>query len=104
VTHVAVIHNPDQAPQLGMWRAIEAAAPSFRVQLTAAGVRDVAGIERTIDQFAREPNLGLIVLPSPVTEDYRKLIIALAARHRLPAAYAFRHFVADGCALSVAME
>jgi putative tryptophan/tyrosine transport system substrate-binding protein len=104
VTHVAVIHNPDQAPQLGMWRAIEAAAPSFRVQLTAAGVRDIAGIERAIDQFAREPNPGLIVLPSPVTEGNRKLIIALAARHRLPAAYAFRHFVADGGLISYGVD
>jgi putative ABC transport system substrate-binding protein len=104
VTHVAVIHNPDQAPQLGMWRAIEAAAPSLRVKLTAAGVRDVAGIERAIDQFAREPNPGLIVLPSPVTEGNRKLIIALAARHRLPAAYAFRHFVADGGLISYGVD
>jgi putative ABC transport system substrate-binding protein len=96
VIRVAVVHNPDQAPQLGMWRAIEAAAPAFKVQLTAAGVRDVAAIERAIGQFEREPNAGLIVLPSPLTEGNRKLIIALAARHRLPAAYAFRHFVADG--------
>ena len=104
VTRVAVVLNPDQAPQLGMWRAIEAAAPAFKVQLTAAGVRDVAELERAIDQFAREPNAGLIVLPSPVTEGNRKLIIALAARHRLPAAYAFRHFVADGGLISYGVD
>jgi putative ABC transport system substrate-binding protein len=104
VIRVAVVHNPDQAPQLGMWRAIEATAPAFKVQLTAAGVRDVVAIEHTIDQFAREPNAGLIVLPSPLTEGNRKLIIALAARYRLPAAYAFRHFVADGGLISYGVD
>ncbi len=96
VTRVAVILNPDQIPQAGMLRAIEAAAPSFRVQVTAAGVRNGAEVEQAIDQFAREPNAGLIVLPNPVTEGNRKVIATMAARHRLPAAYAFRHFVADG--------
>jgi putative ABC transport system substrate-binding protein len=43
VTRVGVVLNPDQASQLGMWRAIEGAAPAFKVQLTPAGVRDVAG-------------------------------------------------------------
>jgi putative ABC transport system substrate-binding protein len=104
VKRLAVILNPDQVPQLGMWRAIEAAAPSFRVQVTAASARDAAALERAIDIFAREPNAGLIVLPSPVTEGNRKLIIAMAARHRLPAAYAFRHFVADGGLISYGVD
>jgi putative tryptophan/tyrosine transport system substrate-binding protein len=67
VTRVAVVLNPDQIPQVGMLRAVEAVAPSFRVQVTAAGARDAAELERAIDQFAREPNGGLIVLPNPVT-------------------------------------
>jgi putative ABC transport system substrate-binding protein len=96
VTRMAVILNPDQRPQTGILRAIEAAAPSFRVQVTAVGARDVAELERAIDQFAREPNAGLLVLPNPVTIGNRKLLIAMAARHRLPAAYPFRHFVEDG--------
>ena len=57
VTRVGVVLNPDQAPQLGMWRAIEGAAPAFKVQTTVAGVRDVAEVERAIDLFAREPTL-----------------------------------------------
>ena len=65
VARVGVFLNPDQAPQLGMWRAIEDAAPAFKVQLTAAGVRDVAEIERAIDPFAASCNGGLIVPPSP---------------------------------------
>ena len=104
VTRVAVILNPDQIPQAGMWRAIEAAAPSFRVQLTAAGARNAAEIEHAIDAFARESNGGLIVLPSPVTEGNRKLIITMAARHRLPAVYAFRFFVTDGGLISYGVD
>ena len=104
VTRVAIISNPDQIPQAGMLRAIEAAAPAFRVQVTVAGARNVAEIERAIDQFAREPNGGLIVLPNPVTIGNRKLVIAMAARHRLPAAYAFRYFVADGGLISYGID
>ena len=104
VTRVAVILNPEQKPQAGMWRAIEAAAPSFGVRLTAAGVRNSGEIERAVDSFAREPNGGLIVLPNPVNEGNRKLIITLAARHRLPAVYAFRFFVRDGGLISYGVD
>ena len=96
VARVAVILNPDQVPQAGMWRAVEAAAPSLGVKATATPVRNAADIERAINAFAPEPNGGLIVLPSGATIVHRELIIALAARHRLPAIYAYRHFVADG--------
>jgi putative tryptophan/tyrosine transport system substrate-binding protein len=104
VARVAVILNPEQRPQAGMWRAIEAVAPSFRVQLMAARVRNAAEIERAIDVFAREPNGGLLVLPNPVNEGNRKLIIAMAARHRLPAVYAFRFFVTDGGLISYGVD
>lgn len=100
VTRVAVLLNPEQIPQAGMWRAIEDVAPTFRVQLTAAAVRDPAEIERAIDIFARESNGGLIVLPSGLTIVQRGLIIALAARHRLPAVYQYRQFVTDGGLMS----
>ena len=100
VARVAVLLNPEQAPQAGMWRAIEVAAPSFRVQVTAADVRDSAEIERAIDSFARESNGGLIVLPNVPTIVHRGLIMALAARHRLPAVYSFRQFVREGGLIS----
>jgi putative ABC transport system substrate-binding protein len=104
VMRVAVIFNPDQIPQAGMLRAVEVAAPSVRVQVTAGGARNVAELERAIDQFAGDPNGGLIVLPNPVTIGNRKLVIAMAARHRLPAAYAFRHFVTDGGLVSYGID
>ena len=100
ITRVAVLFNPEQIPQAGMLRAVEAVAPSVGVQLTAAAVRDAAEIERAIDQFAREPNGGLIVLPSGPTIVHRDLILALAARYRLPAAYQYRQFVTAGGLMS----
>ena len=100
VARVAVLLNPEQVPQAGMWHTIEAVAPSFKVELTAAAVRDSAQIERAISSFARESNGGLIVLPSVPTIVHRGLIIALTARYRLPAVYTFRQFVTDGGLIS----
>jgi putative ABC transport system substrate-binding protein len=84
--------------------AVEAAAKSIGVQVTAVGARDAATVERAINEFAREPGSGLIVFPNPVTEGNRKLIIAIAAQSRLPAAYGFRHFVADGGLISYGVD
>ena len=95
VSRVAVILNL-QPPHVAMWRAVEAMAQSSGVSLTATDVQDPAEIERAIEAFAREPNGGLIVLPGPITINHREVIIALAARHRLPAAYPFRFFVTKG--------
>jgi putative tryptophan/tyrosine transport system substrate-binding protein len=67
-------------------------------------VRNAAEIERAIDVFARESNGGLLVLPNPVNEGNRNLIIAMAARHRLPAVYAFRFFVTDGGLISYGVD
>jgi putative ABC transport system substrate-binding protein len=100
ITRVATILNPVQSPQVEILRAIETAAPSVGLNLTVVGVSDVAEIERAASIFAREPNGGLIVVPNPLTIAHRELIIALAARHRLPAIYAYRFFVADGGLIS----
>ena len=96
VTRVAVIYKPDQAPQLGMWHAIEAAAPSLGVSVIAVSPRDAAEIEHTVEAFGSEPRGGMIVLPNPITTLHRGLIIELMARHRLPAVYGYRYFVRDG--------
>src|SRR5262245_9557621 len=62
--------------------------------------RDTSAIEDTIAGFARGSNSGLIVTASPSAMRRRELIIALAAKHRLPAVYAIRIFVADGGLIS----
>ena len=68
--------------------------------MSAANVHDAAEIERAVTAFAAEPNGGLIVMPHPVTNSNRDLIIGLAARHRLPAVYPFRFFAAAGGLMS----
>ena len=83
---------------------IEATAPSFGVRLTPADVSSPDEIEPAIGAFAREPNGGLIVLPSPVAQVHRELMITLAARHRLPAAYTFRYFVTSGGLVSYGID
>jgi putative ABC transport system substrate-binding protein len=79
LTRVAVVINPEQIPQLGMLRAIEAAAPSLGLKTVSLSVRD--SIERSFASFAQQRNGGLIVLPNPVADNNRELIIRTAA-HR----------------------
>jgi putative ABC transport system substrate-binding protein len=66
------------------------------MQVSAQAVQNTAEIERVLDAHASVLNGGLIVLSSPVVETSRKQIIALAAKHRLPAIYHFREFVTEG--------
>ena len=103
VTRVEVILDPDTPLQSPYVRAIERAAPSFGVELTLAGVRNGADIERAIDAFA--PSKGaLIVLPNIVTLSHPDLIIALAARYGLPAVYSYRFFATSGGFLSYGVD
>ena len=100
VTRVAVIHNSENRLVAGFLPAIEAVAPSLGVQLIPTSVRDAADIPRAIDAFAGESNLGLLVLPDVLAVVNRELIIALAARHRLPALYGFRYRGTNGGLIS----
>jgi putative ABC transport system substrate-binding protein len=100
VKRVAVLRDAAIAPGIGQLAVIQAAAPSFGVEVRPVGVRDANEIERAVTAFARSSNGGLIVTGSPLTAAYRKLIIALAARDRLPAVYAFRYFATSGGLIS----
>jgi putative tryptophan/tyrosine transport system substrate-binding protein len=101
---VAVIFDPDNDSQTPYLEAIEAAAPSFGVQLTLAGVTNVADIERTIAGFAQQANGALVVVPNAVVIAHRDLIIADAARLRLPAVYPYRMFTTDGGLVSYGID
>ena len=81
-------------------RAAETVAPSLAIELVPSPVENAADIERVIGSFARVPNGGLVLPPDTTTTSHRDLIIALAARHRLPAVYAIRAFVAAGGLMS----
>jgi putative ABC transport system substrate-binding protein len=96
VTRVAVIRDTAAQTALGQFSAIQAMAQSLGVEVQAMGMRDASEIERAIAAFASRPNSGLILTLSPQAFVHRALIIALAARHRLPAVYPLRIFVADG--------
>jgi putative ABC transport system substrate-binding protein len=101
VTRVALVFNPESAPFAELFlRPVEAAAPSFSVASIGAAVRDPADVDRVFDALAREPNGGLMVLPDISMTNYREAIIALAARHRVPAIYPFRFFAASGGLMS----
>jgi putative ABC transport system substrate-binding protein len=78
----------------------KAAASSIGVEAVASPVHDPAEIETIIAAFAREPDNGLIVLPSAFMLTHRDLVATLAARYRLPAIYAFRHYVRSGGLIS----
>jgi putative tryptophan/tyrosine transport system substrate-binding protein len=80
--------------------AIQSVAPSLGVELSPLGVRDASEIERVITAFARLPNGGLIVVGAPSVAVHRDLIVALAARHKLPAVYVGRFFVTMGGLIS----
>jgi ABC-type uncharacterized transport system substrate-binding protein len=102
VRRVAVVFNPDTAPFAPLfWQPVVATASSnFAVAPMQMPVRDAGGLVGEMEAFAREPAGGLIVLPDVSTANNRDLIIALAARHHLPAVYPFRYFAASGGLLS----
>jgi putative tryptophan/tyrosine transport system substrate-binding protein len=103
-TRVAVMFDPRNPTQAQYVQGIEASAPSFGVQLTLAAVRDAGEVERAIDAFAQQPNGALIVVPNIVTLLHRDLIVALAARHRLPAVYAYRVYATAGGFMSYGID
>jgi putative ABC transport system substrate-binding protein len=97
---VAVLRDPTVAAGPGQLGAIQTAAPSFGVEVIPINVREPDGIERAVTAFAQSSNGGLIVTGSPLAQLHRGLIISLAARHKLPAVYFERFFVADGGLMS----
>src|SRR5262245_48401866 len=101
---VLVIFEPDISAQLAYLQAIEAAAPTFRVELARASVRNAAEIERAIDAFAQEPKGALIVVPSALGIAHCDLIVARAARHHLPAIYPYPVFARGGGFISYGVD
>jgi ABC-type uncharacterized transport system substrate-binding protein len=96
MARAAVLRDPAIASGIGQFAAAQAVAPSLGVELSPVDVRDAGEIERAVTAFARSSNGGLIVTASALVTRHRDLIIALAARHRLPAVYAYRYMVAAG--------
>jgi putative ABC transport system substrate-binding protein len=100
VTRVAVLRDATQGFATSTFAAIQAVAPSLRVEVIPVNMRDAGEIERSVETFARFPNGGLIPSPSAAVVRHRDLIVTLAARHKLPAVYWERFFVAAGGLIS----
>jgi putative ABC transport system substrate-binding protein len=96
VTRVAVLRDPAQGSGTAEFAAIQAVAPSLRMEVNPVNVRDAAEIERAVTAFARSANGGLIVTGGARAQFHRESIITLAARHTLPAVYTERNFIAAG--------
>jgi putative ABC transport system substrate-binding protein len=100
VTRAAVLRDAASTTGPAMFGVIQAVAPSLRVEVNPINVRDAGEIERAVAAFARSPNGGLIVTASASAQLHRDLIVTLAARHKLPAVYSERSFVAAGGLIS----
>jgi ABC-type uncharacterized transport system substrate-binding protein len=103
ISRIAYLFNPNTAP-LFYAKAVDAAARLLSIKPFAAAVRNADEVEREIEQFAREPDGALLVLPDLFTATNRQSIIALTAQHRLPAVYPARYFVASGGLISYGIE
>ena len=96
VTRAGILRDAAVAQGIGQFAVIQSVAPSLGVDVTPINVRDAAEIERDITALARSANTGLILTASPAGPIHRDLIIALAARHKLPAIYVERLPAAGG--------
>ncbi len=104
VARVAIVHNPNNPISAEYLSAMRPGEASLGVQLSPAPVRNADEIERAIVGIAREPNGGLIALPNTVISANREQVIALAARHRLPAVYPLRYFAINGGLVSYGVD
>jgi putative ABC transport system substrate-binding protein len=100
VTHVGVIREPTVTASIAQLAAIQSAARLFGLEVSPLGGRDARDIEQTVTEFAGGSNRGLITVGAPLSVNNRDLIISLATRHRLPAVYPDRSFVAAGGLIS----
>ena len=99
VTRALVFRDPTSAAGIGQFAAVRSVAQSLGVELTPVNVRDTDEMERAVAAFARSGNGGVIVTTGG-SAAHRKLIISLAARHKLPSVYPYRYYALDGGLIS----
>lgn len=100
VTRAAILRDPRITSGVGQFAVIESVAPSFGVDVISVDIHESNEIERSITNFARTLNGGLILTASALAALHHNLIITLAARYRLPAVYTQRRYVTDGGLIS----
>jgi putative ABC transport system substrate-binding protein len=99
VTRAAVLRDPTIASGIGQFAAIQAMGP-IGMELSVVDLRDADAIEHDVAEFARGSNGGLIVTVGPFGSNHPGVIVALAARYKMPAVYPFRYFVSVGGLMS----
>ena len=104
VTRVAVLRDPTNPALLATFGAVRGAAQLLGVEVSPVDTRGAGEIERGVAAFARSSNSGLIVLPGARASVHGALIVALAARYKLPAIYPFRYHVIGGGLISYAPD
>ena len=100
VTRVAVLRNPTNPSQLATFGAVRGAAQVLGMEVAPIDTRDAGQIERGVTAFARSPNGGLIIMPGASASAHGALVVALAARYKLPAIYPFRYHATGGGLIS----
>jgi putative ABC transport system substrate-binding protein len=100
LTRVAIMYNAELSAREDWFAAIEEAAPMFDVTLTKLSIRSLTDIERSIEQFAAEPDGALIVVPPGLVGTDRDVTLRLARDRRLPAIYYARTYSVDGGLMS----
>jgi ABC-type uncharacterized transport system substrate-binding protein len=100
---IGLLMRPEP-PNIGYLRSAEAAAPSLKIELVSLEAQNGSEIERVVAAFAGEPKSGLIVAPNVVNFANSDLIVALAARHRLPAIYPFGFYAKQGGLISYGFD
>ena len=96
IAGVAVLTHSAFAAGPGQLRVLQSVAPSLGVQIYPIDVQHAAEIERALGEIVRQANVGMIVTTSAFATVHRELIVALAARHRLPAVYPYRFYATSG--------
>jgi putative ABC transport system substrate-binding protein len=105
IARVAFVANPKFRGYDYSWRFAQAAAPALAIELVPNQIsNDAADIEHSIESFARMPEGGLLIVPDATIIAHRELVIALAARYRLPAVYPWRYFVTAGALMSYGID
>jgi putative tryptophan/tyrosine transport system substrate-binding protein len=104
LSRAGVVGNPQTTAFDYFLRSAQAAAPSLSVEILPNRVGNAADIERAIELFARVPNTGMVVMPDSTTIALRDLVISLAAKHRVPAVYPARFWVAAGGLMSYGID
>jgi putative ABC transport system substrate-binding protein len=103
VERVGLLLRPEP-PNIGYLRSAEAAASSFKINLVTLEAQSRSEIERVIGTFAAEPHSGLIIAPNVVNFANSDVIVALAARYRLPAIYPFAFYAKEGGLISYGFD